>query len=103
MFAASVIAVFALIRIMYSVADGHINTNKNRCILKQASLALMISSIIFNLLGIIEVNMLNENFTGIYGDVTYTIGIRSGCEPMLYALLLMVIEIYIQIIPQTEK
>lgn len=53
--------------------------------------------------GLVEVNMLNESFTGIYGDVTYTVGIRSGCEPMLYAFLLIIIELYIRVMPQTEK
>lgn len=102
-FAASAIAVLALIKLMYSAARGKINTSENRRRLKFAALALAVSSLIFNLLGLIEVNMLNESFTGIYGDVTYTIGIRSGCEPTLYAFLLIVIETYIQVIPQTEK
>ncbi|MBQ5320230.1 MAG: hypothetical protein J6K17_14155 [Oscillospiraceae bacterium] len=102
-FAASAIAVLALIKLMHSAADGQINTTGNRRQLKFAALALAVSSVIFNLLGLVEVNMLNESFTGIYGDVTYTIGIRSGCEPMLYAFLLIIIEIYLQAIPQTEK
>ena len=102
-FIASVIAVIAVMKLMCSAANGRINTIENRRRLKFAALALAISSVIFNLLGLIEVNMLNENFTGIYGDVTYTIGIRSGCEPMLYAFILIAIEIYIQTIPQTEK
>lgn len=100
-FAASAIAVLAVIKLMYSAAEGKINIAENRRRLKFSALA--VSSVIFNLLGLIEVNMLNDSFTGIYGDVTYTIGIRSGCEPMLYAFLLIVIEIYIQAIPQTEK
>ena len=102
-FAASAIAVTALIKLMYSAADGQINTAENRRRLKLSALALAVSSVIFNLLGLVEVNMLNESFTGIYGDVTYTIGIRSGCEPMLYAFLLIIIELYIRVIPQTEK
>lgn len=102
-FAASAIAVTALIKLMYSAADGQINTAENRRRLKLSALALAVSSVIFNLLGLVEVNMLNESFTGIYGDVTYTIGIRSGCEPMLYAFLLIIIELYIRVMPQTEK
>lgn len=102
-FMASAIAVIAVMKLMCSAANGRINTIENRRRLKFAALALAISSVIFNLLGLIEVNMLNENFTGIYGDVTYTIGIRSGCEPMLYTFLLIAIDIYIQVIPQTEK
>ena len=102
-FVASAIAVIALIKLMHSAADGQINTAENRRRLKLAALALAVSSVIFNLLGLVEVNMLNESFTGIYGDVTYPIGIRSNCEPMLYAFLLIIIEIYLQAIPQTEK
>ena len=92
-----------VIKLMYSAAEGKLNIAENRRRLKFSALALAVSSVIFNLLGLIEVNMLNDSFTGIYGDVTYTIGIRSGCEPMLYAFLLIVIEIYIQAVPQTEK
>lgn len=102
-FAASAIAVTALIKLMYSAADGQINTAENRRRLKLSVFALAVSSVIFNLLGLVEVNMLNESFTGIYSDVTYTIGIRSGCEPMLYAFLLIIIELYIRVMPQTEK
>lgn len=101
-FAASTIGIIFLIKLLYSAAKGQINTIENRRSLKLSALALAVSSVIFNLLGLIEVDMLNNSFTGIYGDVTYTIGIRSGCEPMLYAFLLIVIEIYIQAIPQTE-
>lgn len=102
-FAASAIAIVVLVKLLYSAAKGQINTTENRHRLKLAALSLAISSVIFNLLGLIEVDMLNNSFTGIYGDVTYTIGIRSGCEPMLYAFLLIVIEIYIQTIPQAEQ
>ncbi len=98
-FAASAIAVIVLVKLMYSAAKGQINTTENHRGLKLAALALAVSSVIFNLLGLVEVDMLNNSFTGIYGDVTYTIGIRSGCEPMLYAFILVVIEIYIQAIP----
>jgi len=101
-FAASAIVVIVLIKLLYSAANGQINTTENRRQLKFAALALAVSSVIFNLLGLTEVNMLNNGFTGIYGNVTYTIGIRSGCEPMLYAFILIAIEIYIQAIPQTE-
>lgn len=102
-FAASAIAVTALIKLMYSAADGQINTAQNRRRLKLSAFALALSSVAVNLLGLVEVNMLNESFTGLYGDVSYTIGIRSGCEPMLYAFLLIIIELYIRVIPQTEK
>lgn len=102
-FAASAIGVIVLIKLLFSAANGQINTTENRRRLKLAALALTVSSVIFNLLGLAEVNMLNNSFTGIYGNATYTIGIRSGCEPMLYAFILIAIEIYIQAIPQTEQ
>lgn len=102
-FAASAIGVIVLIKLLLSAANGQINTTENRRRLKLASLTLTVSSVIFNLLGLAEVNMLNNGFTGIYGNATYTIGIRSGCEPMLYAFILIAIEIYIQAIPQTEQ
>lgn len=39
--------------------------------------------------------MLNSGFTGIYGEASYTIGLRSDCEPMLYAILLWFFLVFI--------
>lgn len=102
-FIASSAAVIVLLKFMYSAAEGYINTEKNLHRLKAAALALAVSSLIFNLMGLTEVTLLCESFAGIFGDVTYTIGIRSFCEPMLYAFILLVIELYIQTIPPNKK
>lgn len=98
-FAASAFTVLALSKVLFSAANGKINTAKNRKRIIISIVALIISSLLFNVLGVFEVRLLNSGFTGIYGDVVYTVGIRSFCEPMLYALALWIFLVYIRCVP----
>lgn len=102
-FIAAAIAVIMLVRFMDSAADGEFNSKKNRRCLKIGALALAVSSVCLNLLGLKEVEMLRESFTGIYATAQYTIAVRAGCEPMLYTLLMLAAEIYLQAIPDSES
>ena len=99
-FAAAVFGVFMLIKLIFSAVKGYANTPHNRKRLKKAALALALSSLAFNLLGLVEAELIRESFTGIYSTAVYTIGIRAGCEPMLFAFLLIALETYIQVIPE---
>ncbi|MCH5349060.1 MAG: hypothetical protein J1E40_07040 [Oscillospiraceae bacterium] len=100
-FAASAVTVIMFSKVLFSAAKGEINTARNRKRIIVSIIALVISSLLFNVLGLFEVNLLNNGFTGIYGEVTYTIGIRSNCEPMLYAMVLWFFLVYIQCVPQS--
>lgn len=102
-FAAVSAAVVLTVKFMLSSAKGEINTKINRGRLKKAALALAAASICFNLLGLIEAELIRESFTGIYSTAQYTIGIRAGCEPMLFVFLIMVIEAYLQVIPNENE
>ncbi|MBQ8827238.1 MAG: SUKH-3 domain-containing protein [Oscillospiraceae bacterium] len=102
-FAAAAAAVVLTVKFMLSSAEGEINTGINRGRLKKAALALAAASICFNLLGLIEAELIRDSFTGIYSTAQYTIGIRAGCEPMLFAFLIMVIEVYLQAIPNENE
>ncbi|MCH5193972.1 MAG: hypothetical protein J1F11_08435, partial [Oscillospiraceae bacterium] len=102
-FAASAFTVIMFSMVLFSAAKGEINTVTNRKRLTVSIAALVISSLLFNVLGLFEVNMLNNGFTGIYGNVVYTIGIRSNCEPMLYAVVLWFFSVYIRCVPQSPE
>lgn len=101
-FAASAVTVILFAKMLFSAAKGEINTPENRKRLNAGIISLVISSLLFNGLGLIEVNLLNHGFTGIYGDVTYTIGLRSNCEPMLYAMVLWFFSVYMQCVPRSS-
>lgn len=99
-FAASAITVILFAKVLSSAARNEINTAVNRKRITVSIAALIISSLLFNVLGLFEVKLLNSGFTGIYGDVVYTVGIRSFCEPMIYALVLWFFSVYIRCVPQ---
>ena len=96
-FIASVVTVLLLIRIMLSSAQNEINTPQNMKRLHISMLLLFISSLIFNILGLHEVNILNDHFSGIYSHVVYTIGIRALCDPALYVVILWFVKTFISI------
>ncbi len=101
-FIASAVAVIMLIKIMLSSAQNEINTAKNMKRFNISMTALFISSLIFNILGLHEVDMLNSHFSGIYGSVVYTIGIRALCEPFLYVIILWFVKTFVSIVRNTE-
>ena len=102
-FISSAVTVVLLIKIMRSSARNEINTPKNMKRFGISMLLLFISSLIFNILGINEVNMLNEHFSGIYGSVVYTIGLRALCDPVLYALILWFAKTFVSIAGNGEN
>lgn len=93
-FTASALTVILLMKILFSSARGEINTPSNLKRFNISMTALAVSSLCFNLLGLIEVDMINGHFSGIYGKVTYTLGIRALCEPMLYVLILWFVKTF---------
>ena len=102
-FAASAVTVILFSKILFSAAKGNINTARNRKRITISIIVLVLSSLLFNVLGLFEVNMLNNGFTGIYGNVVYTIGIRSNCEPMLYAMVLWFFSAYVKCVPEASE
>lgn len=96
-FIASSVTIIMLIKIMLSSAQNEINTAKNMKRFNISMTALFISSLIFNILGLHEVDMLNNHFSGIYSSVVYTIGIRALCEPFLYVIFLWFVKTFVSI------
>ncbi|MCQ2470155.1 MAG: hypothetical protein MJ100_10130 [Ruminococcus sp.] len=102
-FISSAVTVIMLIKIMLSSARNEINTPQNMKRFNISMLLLFISSLIFNILGLHEVNLLNEHFSGIYGSVVYTIGIRALCEPVLYAVILWFVKTFVGICGKSDR
>lgn len=87
-FIASAITIVMLIKIMLSAAGNRISTPENMKRFNISMIALALSSLLYNVLGIHEVHMISGHFSGIYNIVTYTIGIRSLTDPILYMVFM---------------
>ncbi len=102
-FIAASMTVILLIRIMLSSARNEINTTQNMKRFNISMFTLFISSLIFNIMGLHEVNVLNEHFSGIYGSVVYTIGLRALCDPALYVVILWFVKTFVSIAGNGER
>lgn len=102
MFFISAAAVIFFVKVLFNVAHGEINTRTNRRYLNISMLLLLGGSLWFNLMGIKELDLFNNGFHNIYGEVVYTIALRSMTEPALFALVLWFFKTYLQAIPEAE-
>lgn len=102
-FIACAVTVYLLIRVMFSSARNEINTHKNMKRFNICMLALLISSVMFNLMGLHEADVLNGHFSGIYGNVVYTIGLRALTDPALYAVILWFCKTFVGIAGKREE
>ena len=94
-FIASAITIIMLIKVMLSAAQNKISTPENMKRFNICMIALAVSSLLYNVLGIHEIHMISGHFSGIYNIVTYTIGIRSLTDPILYAVFLWWIKTFV--------
>ena len=88
--ASAVISLVMMGKVIFSYSGEIVNAKANRRFIHIAIISLAIASFLYNILGIVEVNMLHEIFHGLYGNAYYTIAIRGLCEPLTYALYLYV-------------
>lgn len=102
-FVASAASLIFLAQVMLDVAKGDINTPKNRKRLQVSILLLVMSSIWFQLLGLHEITLFRQGFLGLWQDVTYEAGIRSDCEPMIYAFILFILSTFVQAVPEKRE
>ena len=96
-------AVVYFLRVMMNISKGELNTRRNRRMLNAAMVLLLTASLWFNLMGLHEVGLFNNGFTGIYGEVVYTIALRSMTEPALYAAALWFFKTYLQAVPEVTS
>ena len=101
-FILSAAAVYFFAKVLFAMAKGELNTSRNRKYLNTSMIILAAASLWFNLMGIPELDIFNEGFTGIYGEVVFTMALRSKTEPMLYALVLWFFKTYLQVIPESN-
>ena len=88
--ASAVISLIMMGKVLFSYSGEIVNAKANRRFIRIAIISLVVASLLYNVLGIVEVNMLHETFNGLYGDACYTIAIRGLCEPLTYALYIYV-------------
>lgn len=88
--ASAVISLVMMGKVIFSYSGETVNAKANRRFIRIAVISLAVASLLYNVLGIVEVNMLHETFHGLYGNAYYTIAVRGLCEPLTYALYLFV-------------
>ena len=101
-FVLATLAVWFFVKVLFAVSRGELNTKQNRKRLNVSMILLVIASLWFNLMGFPELKIFNEGFTGVYGEVVYTMALRSKTEPALYAMVLWFFKTYLQTIPETQ-
>lgn len=102
-FVLSAAAAVLFVKLLLNVSKGEINTRRNRSLLDIAAVVLVAATLWFNLMGIKELSFFNNGFHGIYGEVTYTYGLRAMTDPALYALIIWFFKNYLQAVPDKEK
>ena len=88
--ASAIISLVMMGKVIFSYSGEIINAKANRRFMRIAIISLVVASLLYNTLGIVEVNMLHETFNGLYGNAYYTIAVRGLCEPLTYALYIFV-------------
>ena len=61
---------------------------------------LFAASLIVNLMGLKEVDLFRSGFTGIYGEAGYTMAVRTLTDPLVYVVMLLFFETYLQAVPE---
>lgn len=88
--ASAVISLVMMGKVMISYSGEIVNAKANLRFIRIAVISLAVASLLYNVLGIVEVNMLHDTFNGLYENACYTIAVRGLCEPLIYALYLFV-------------
>ena len=97
-FISSVISIYFFSKILLSSIKGQIVSEENNKRYKIIFISLLIASLIFNLLGIYEVHIFNNEFTHQYQTATYTIALRSLTEPLLYGFFIYLFKHYTELV-----
>ena len=96
-FISLIVSLILFNRIVLSSTNDQIISKENNKKYKIIFILLFISSLIFNILGIFEVQLLNREFLFQYKEATYTIAIRSLTEPLFYAFFIFLFKHYIEV------
>ena len=96
-FIASSVSLMLFYKVVKTSLKDKINSKENNNRFKIIFILLIVSSLVFNILGIFEVRLFNSEFLYQYKEATYTIAIRSLTEPMFYGLFIYLFKHYIEI------
>ena len=99
---AAAVAMYCFVKVLFAIAKGEINSAQNRKRLNIAILTLLGASLWFNGMGFAELPLFDNGFSGVFGEVTYTMATRSLTEPALYALALWFFKTYLQTVPEQK-
>ena len=102
-FISSTISILLFSKILGTSLNGKLVSKENDKRYKIIFISLFISSIILNLVGLLEVNYFQNNFLYQYSEATYTIAIRSLSEPLLYAGFIFIFYYYIELTHRKVK
>ena len=94
-FISSVISIILFVKIVKSYLKEEYEENNKRY--KGMFILLFISSVLFNVIGYAEVNLLNKEFLYQYKEATYTIAVRSLTDPLLYAFFIYLFKHYVEL------
>ena len=95
-FIASILSIIMFVKILLSYTKNKIVSKENNKRYMIIFISLAISSVILNVLGLFEVNLLNSEFLYQYKEAVYTIAIRSLSEPLMYAFFIYLFKYYIE-------
>ena len=84
------------VKILLSYIKNKIVSKENNKRYMIIFISLAIASVILNVVGLFEVNLLNNEFLHQYKDAVYTIAIRSLSEPLMFALFIYCFKYYIE-------
>jgi hypothetical protein len=95
-FISSLLSIIMFVKIINSYINNKIKTKENNKRYMTIFISLAISSIILNVVGLFEVNLLHNEFLYQYKEAVYTIAIRSLSEPLMYAFFIYLFKYYIE-------
>ena len=95
-FIASSISIIMFVKLINSYIKNKILSKENKKRYMIIFISLVVSSLILNVVGLFEVNLLQNEFLYQYKEATYTIAIRSLSEPLMYAFFIYLFKYYIE-------
>ena len=102
-FLSSFISILMFIRIINYYVYGKVFSKEVKRRYRIIFILLIISSIIFNLLGLLEVWLFNSDFINQFHEAHYTIAIRSLTEPLFYGLFIYAFKHYVELAYSVNK
>ena len=97
-FISSIICIVLFFKIIMSSLDVKTVSKENNNRYKIIFILLIISSLIFNVLGLYEVKLFHDGFVYPFNEATYTIALRSLTDPLLYGFFIYLFKYYTELV-----